>query len=35
MVDRVWVQTSVVFEDVVDGQPSRIDATYGFWVYPN
>jgi hypothetical protein len=35
MVDRVWVQISVVFEDVVDSQPSRIDATYGFWVYPN
>jgi hypothetical protein len=33
MADRVWVQISVVFEDVVDGRPARIDATYGFWVY--
>jgi hypothetical protein len=34
MTDRVWVEMSVVFEDAVDGHPSRIDATYGFWVYP-
>jgi hypothetical protein len=28
----VWVEISVVFDDMIGGQPARIEGTYGFWL---
>jgi hypothetical protein len=28
-----WIEVTLVFDDEIDGQPARIDATYGFMLH--
>ena len=30
---EVWIEMSVVFDDSLEGVPTRVDATYGFWLH--